>query len=67
MDIKSLMQSGFMSSDHLSHPCLEGLDSKPVPLYLGEEDGHMLAAARFLMQLSVLVCIREGTGLGASG
>lgn len=55
MDVKSPMQSSFTSSDPLSHLCLEGLGSKTVTLYLGEEDGHMLAAARFLMQLSVLV------------
>lgn len=59
MDVKSLMQSSFTSSDRLSPSYLEGLGSriatKTVMLYLGEEDGHMLAAARFLMQLSVPV------------
>lgn len=68
MDVKSLMRSSFTSSDRLSRPCLEGLGSriatKTVTLYLGEEDGHMLAAARFLISR---ICIREGTGLGSSG
>lgn len=59
MDVKSPTQSSFTSADRLSHSCLEGLGShiatKNVTLYLEEEDCHMLAAARFLMQLSVLV------------
>lgn len=59
MDVKSLMQSSFTSSDRLSQNC----DAVPGR----GRRSHACCCAIPDATVCSCICIREGTGLGASG